>query len=502
MKAPTSLGISGMSAYIPPYRVRLQDWCDWTSSSWDKTRSVVGSSFRMPGPQDSVYTLAANAALKLILDHDVDPQRVGFLAVGTESGTDNATSAAVIVRGMLDQALNVRGLPPLSRQIEVPEFKQACLGGVYGLKGGLRYLGLDGAGRQALVVAADVAEYAENSSGEPTQGAGAVAMLLEETPKLLEVDLCSSASASAYRALDFRKPFARYCAQEVGTDGRPRDFPVFNGRYSTACYTDATLASLGTYLGQQVQGSRSAYLRELGAVFMHRPYRRMPATAWVWAYLAALFADGESAHGELQALCAAAGVAPDQVRQEMETSPRLVERALAGELSGDLTLEIWPLTTRLAQALRASPAHQQVVDDKMTLGADVAAELGNLYAAALPAWLAAGLEEAALTGTPLDGRDLLLVGYGSGDASEVLRTRVAPGWRAAAARTRMEDVLDGAVDLSQAQYRALHAGTAEAGDLPPVQRSGFTVSHRGRDGGLQVQDLGVEYYAYSAGTPP
>jgi hydroxymethylglutaryl-CoA synthase len=245
MSAGMNLGISGMSAYVPPYRVSLKDWCSWTSSSWDKTRSVVGTGFRMPGPLDSVYTMAANAALKLILDHDVDPQRVGFLAVGTESGTDNATSAAVVVRGMLDQALAARGLPTLSRQIEAPEFKQACLGGLYGLKGGLRYLGLDGAGRQALVVAADVAEYAQNSSGEPTQGAGAVAMLLEESPKLLEVDLRSSASASAYRALDFRKPFARYCGQDLGADGRPRDFPVFNGKYSTACYTDATLASLG-----------------------------------------------------------------------------------------------------------------------------------------------------------------------------------------------------------------------------------------------------------------
>jgi hydroxymethylglutaryl-CoA synthase len=498
MSAGMNLGISGMSAYVPPYRVSLKDWCSWTSSSWDKTRSVVGTGFRMPGPLDSVYTMAANAALKLILDHDVDPQRVGFLAVGTESGTDNATSAAVVVRGMLDQALAARGLPTLSRQIEAPEFKQACLGGLYGLKGGLRYLGLDGAGRQALVVAADVAEYAQNSSGEPTQGAGAVAMLLEESPKLLEVDLRSSASASAYRALDFRKPFARYCGQDLGADGRPRDFPVFNGKYSTACYTDATLASLGTYFGRQVQGSRSAYIRELGAVFMHRPYRRMPATAWAWAYLAALFADGESARSELQSLCATAGVALDEVQQEMEASPRLLERALAG----DLVSEIWPLTHRLTQAFRASPKHRQVVDDKMTLGQDVAAELGNLYAAALPAWLAAGLEEAALTGTPLDGRDLLLVGYGSGDASEVLRARVAPGWHAAAARTRMEAVLEGAVDLDQAQYRALHSGTAQAQLLPEIQRSGFTVSHRGRQNDPQMQDLGVEYYAYSAGAPP
>ena len=54
-------GISGLSLSLPPYRVQLQDWCAWNDESWEKTRSVVGRSFRMRGPSQSVYTLAANA---------------------------------------------------------------------------------------------------------------------------------------------------------------------------------------------------------------------------------------------------------------------------------------------------------------------------------------------------------------------------------------------------------------------------------------------------------
>ena len=79
-------GISGLSLYLPPYRVQLQDWCTWNDESWDKTRSVVGRSFRMRGPAQSVYTLAANAVLRLIEDYDVDPTRIGMLA------PDNATA--------------------------------------------------------------------------------------------------------------------------------------------------------------------------------------------------------------------------------------------------------------------------------------------------------------------------------------------------------------------------------------------------------------------------
>ena len=119
------IGPSGLAAYIPPYRVRLNDWCQWTDNS----------------------------------------------------------AAAIIVKGMLDRALIERGKPPIARSCEVPEFKHACLGGVYGMKSAIRHLALDGAGSQAIVVCADIAEYARGSSGEPTQGAGAVAMLIEKAPK-------------------------------------------------------------------------------------------------------------------------------------------------------------------------------------------------------------------------------------------------------------------------------------------------------------------------------
>ena len=179
------VGISGFAVYVPPYRVDLESWCRWTNNVWDKTRAVVGHSFRMRGPAQSVYTMAATAVMRLIDRYDIDPNRVGFLGLGTESSTDNS-AGAVIVKGMLDEGLQASGRPPLSRHCEVPEVKHACLGGVYALKHALRYLALETEDRCAIVVSADIAEYARGSSGEPTQGAGAVAMLVERNPKLLE----------------------------------------------------------------------------------------------------------------------------------------------------------------------------------------------------------------------------------------------------------------------------------------------------------------------------
>ena len=229
--------------------MQLEDWCQWNGQQWNKVRSVVGRSFRMRGPQQSVYTLAANAVWRLIQDYDIDPAEVGLLALGTESSSDNS-AGAVIIKGMINDALVASGRSELSRNCEVPEFKQACLGGVYGLKAALRYLATDGVGRKAIVVCADIAEYAIGSSGEPTQGAGAVAMLVDGDAKLLEIDLSAAGSDSDYRVVDFRKPFARF-RQPPRDDGQMQDLPVFNGRYSTSCYIDATHHAMAAMLAKR-----------------------------------------------------------------------------------------------------------------------------------------------------------------------------------------------------------------------------------------------------------
>ena len=116
--------------------------------------------------------------MRLIERYDIDPNRVGFLGLGTESSTDNS-AGAVIVKGMLDEGLQARG-----RAAPCPSLR--------GARGQARLprrrlcpearAALSRARKRrpcAIVVSADIAEYARGSSGEPTQGAGAVAMLLE-----------------------------------------------------------------------------------------------------------------------------------------------------------------------------------------------------------------------------------------------------------------------------------------------------------------------------------
>ena len=484
-------GISGISVFVPPYRVNLQDWCGWTGNAWDKISAVVGHSFRMAGPEESVYTMAAEAVLKLILDYQVDPQRIGSLALATESSSDNAVGA-VIVRGLVDQALAVRGLQPLSRYCEVPEYKQACIAGLYGVKGAMRYLAYDGAGRQAIVVSADIAEYDRGSTGEPTQGAGAVAMLVDRDPQLLGLDLHSSGSSSSYRIADFRKPFLRFNGQTPGANGRLRDFPVFNGKYSTACYLDEVVCAFDALFLRR-DGKRAAFLRSLSAAFMHRPYHHMPVSAWTMAYLFAMGADGDEEHEELAGYCKAAGVELKSLLAEMGLRPSLVDKVI----SGHPPEEPYPLTAQVMKAFRKSPRYKEVVEGKLRLGAAAMMHMGNLYTAALPAWLAAGLEEAQAQPAELSGHKLLLVGYGSGDAAETVVAKVTPNWRQAAAKIGLAKALDNAVDLGQDDYARLHAAQwPQEAKIP--KRPGFTIERVGKSHDAQFHDLGIEYYRYRA----
>jgi len=441
-----NVGISGFAAYLPRFRVNLEDWCTWTGNNVAKISSVVGDSFRMCGNDENIYTMAANAVLRLIRSHDIDPANVGMLALGTESSTDNS-AGAVIVRG---------------------------------------------AGNDAIVVSADIAEYARSSSGEPTQGAGAVAMQLNAQPRLLTVNLKECASASAYRGPDFRKPFARFRCQR---GARIKDFPVFNGKYSTTCYVDATLAAMRAAvtrhrcLDDPAEDAAQRYLAAQAAVFMHRPYQRMPETGWTVIVLYLLSVGGAQDLALLDEICSLAGVERDSLIAELHGQPELYQLVR----DGNLDAEVFPLAQSVVRAFRQSNLYASLVDAKLAAGKELMRHVGNLYSAALPAWLAAGMEDCARRGVELAGQPLLAIGYGSGDAAEIMPMRAVPGWQERALRTAFAESLSQPTDLSQQQYERLH----DYGSCEGMSASaGFGVNRVGA-AERGFDDSGIEYYRYS-----
>ena len=146
------------------------------------------------------------------------------------------------------------------------------------------------------------------------------------------------------------------------------------------------------------------YLRTLNTVFMHRPYRKMPETGLAIAYLFALAKGDSDDQAELSSYCYEAGIEPQQVITEIkEVIPDIKNFANPDDLNN----EAYPMTMAVFRIFRASRHYRREILDKMALGSDTMLDLGNLYTAALPAWIAAGLEQALTENINLENQEIL-----------------------------------------------------------------------------------------------
>lgn len=167
-------------------------------------------------PGEDTVALAALAARRALAGSALDRADLGLLIVGTETGVDHSKPVASFVHGLLE-------LPPTMR---VYDTQHACYGGTAGLMAAVEWIASGAAGgRAALVVCSDIARYGVGTPGEPTQGAGAVAMVVAADPGLVELDIGVSGAASTH-VHDFWRPLGLREAQ-------------VDGHYSVQCYLDA-----------------------------------------------------------------------------------------------------------------------------------------------------------------------------------------------------------------------------------------------------------------------
>lgn len=181
-------------------------------------------------PGEDTVALAALAAQRALIAGGVDPARLGLLVVGTETGVDHSKPVASFVHGLL-------GLPAAMR---VYDTQHACYGGTAGVMAAVEWIASGAAaGRVALVVCADIARYGVGTAGEPTQGAGAVAMVIAPDPDLVALDVGVSGAASTH-VHDFWRPLG---AREAQVDGH----------YSVRCYLDAVAVAYRGWRARAVE---------------------------------------------------------------------------------------------------------------------------------------------------------------------------------------------------------------------------------------------------------
>ncbi|MBN2864519.1 MAG: hydroxymethylglutaryl-CoA synthase [Thiotrichales bacterium] len=162
-------------------------------------------------PDEDVVSLAAKAAAPILAQ--IDKSDISAILFATESGVDQSKSAGVFLHGLL-------GLSPRCR---VVEFKHACYSGAAALQMATALVHMNPK-EKVLVIAADIAKYDVDTSGEATQGCGAVAMLVTESPRILAIE-----------------PGSGYHTEDVMDFWRPnhRKTALVDGKYSTKVYLNS-----------------------------------------------------------------------------------------------------------------------------------------------------------------------------------------------------------------------------------------------------------------------
>lgn len=204
-----SIGIDKIGFYVPKYYIDMRKLAKVRGVDPDKFTYGLGQDeMAVPPITQDMISLAANAVYKTISEDD--KKDIDLVILASESGTDYSKAGSTSIVKLL-------GLNPQSRAIEI---KQACYSATAALQLAKGHIALN-PNKKALVIASDISRYGLNTPGEPTQGAGAVVMLISNEAKLLEITNQSS-----------------YFSDDIWDFWRPNysDIAFVDGKYSNEQY--------------------------------------------------------------------------------------------------------------------------------------------------------------------------------------------------------------------------------------------------------------------------
>lgn len=171
----TNIGIDTLCFYTPKQYLALSTLASARQTSVDKYHTGLGQhQMSVPAPGEDIITMAANAAKMLFEKTSKD--NISLVVFATESSVDQSKSAGIYLHHLL-------ALPNTCRVIEL---KQACYSATAGLQFALSYV-QQNPDNKALIIASDIPRYGLNTPGEPSHGAGAVAMCISSNPRTMVI---------------------------------------------------------------------------------------------------------------------------------------------------------------------------------------------------------------------------------------------------------------------------------------------------------------------------
>jgi len=423
-------GIDDIAIYIPRLYLDASDFAKARGLDPEKLERGLGiRQMAIVDTNQDPACLASNACLNVMQKNKLSPDEIGRLYVATESAFDESKAMNSYVIGMLEQ---VYGDGTFGHCGGI-ECKFACVSGSYALYDNTNWIRAgESEDKYALVVVSDIAKYDLGSSGEVTQGAGAVAMLLNDKPRLLSFDPKVTAT-SIKNEYDFYRPFGK-------------ETPIVHGQYSNLLYLIQVKNALIDYK-RKVKKTGLIKLKEGETILdhidylnMHLPYSNMGKKAL--AYL---------------------------VRHEWRSLPRWekiieeigMEEPIPKDPRGTIesVLEDAEFMTKDHQFTKLftnTEKYVELYESKLASSLIASKMIGNLYTASLYLGFRSSLEFEYQNGIDLNGKRVGFCSYGSGASAMIFSGVIQPEYEQVVKDMNLEAEIGPRTKLSLDEYEELH----------------------------------------------
>ncbi len=423
------VGIDDLAIYIPKLYIDYRDFAEARGIDPRKLEYGIGvKKMALVDTNQDPACMAANACLKLMQKNHLHPEDIGRMYVATESGLDESKAMNSFVIGMLEQ---VYGESSFEHAGGI-ECKFACVSGSYALYDNTNWIRADeNNGKAAIVIVSDIAKYDIGSAGEYTQGAGAVAMLIKENPRLLAFDqkVTSTIIKNEY---DFYRPCGK-------------DTPVVNGTYSNLLYLIQVRKAFDSYKEKAI---RTGLIRlkdgesitdHIDLFSVHLPYRRMGEKAL--AYLL---------RHEWRDLPRWNKVIKEVGLQE--TAPKDPRGTIESILADT---EFMKADERFRRAFMQTSFYNEVFEKKMASSLEASTIIGNLYTASMYMGFRSLLEFEYKKGTDLQSKRVGFGSYGSGSSAMVFTGVIQSEYKEIVEGMNLEEEIGPRKKISIHEYERL-----------------------------------------------
>ena len=373
----------------------------------------------LPDVHQDTVVFGANALTKLILDTNINLEDIARIYVGTESAIDSSKPIASFLVSLMEQKFGENTLS----ECDVVDFTFACIGGVDAMQNCIDFVRLNPT-KKAIVVTTDIAKYDLNSTGEYTQGAGAVALLISSNPRIIAFD--TNWATSTKGVFDFFKPYRTLSKEAITGNSNNenwfdnleaeieihKDQPVFEGQYSNQCYMDRTRNAYFSF--KKIANASTSVYDSWKSIIMHLPYsfqgRRMLSEIYALDHKNQIISGNEDAS---------------------EYQNKLKEISKTDE-------------------------YRNFVNEKLQPAEIASSLIGNLYTGSIFMGFLSTLAHFYDTKVDVSNEKFGFLAYGSGSKSKVFQGTIQSNWSAAVANVNLFETLENSFEIGFETYEKLH----------------------------------------------